>query len=100
MRIPSKSPRPTIESIRAHWQSTESAKSERRDWRTDPDGELKHYMASSIFAIQMRLEAIAKAVNRSTDARLQEVVLSEKAKAERELDLCGEILQLAGVGHC
>lgn len=100
MKIPHASSRPTRESVRVHWQSTESGKCEQRDWKTDPDGELKHYMASSIFAIQMRLEAIAKAVNLSTDARLREVVLSEKAKAERELDLCGEILQLAGGGHC
>lgn len=91
--IPRRISRPTKESIRSHWSETESSKSEPRDDNGEPERELYHYMAASIFAIQMRLETIARSVQRSKEPALQKLVLTEKAKAERELDLCGEILQ-------
>jgi len=85
--------RPTKESIRSHWKETESGKSEPRDDKAEPERELYHYMAASIFAIQMRLENIARSVEGSKEPALRNLVLAEKAKAERELDLCGEILE-------
>jgi hypothetical protein len=67
--------------------------SEQGKRKINPNREIAHYMASSIFAIQMRLESVASRVKQSKEAKLRDLILAEREKADQELDLCGEIFQ-------